>query len=340
MLKVYIDPASYVDLANILFSKNNTYNVNNSYEPFIFLKKYCKDKGINLNTIDVWNPASSSGQDIYVAFEHKFILRKLYWKFRNKNYPIVDIKKFKKRVLFQFEPPVVVPEIRFLIKKMVKIYDKVFFTWQTGVPGISHFHTPLPIPNKGMIPDYWIKEKTKFLTIINSNRMLISYHKELLTERIRAINFFSKTGDIDLYGRDWEKLLPFPYWFSKGAVRKVYRGALEDKYKKLSQYKFAFAIENCELPGYITDKIFDCFYVGTVPIYLGDPYVEKYIPKNCFIDMREFKNYEELRKFLYSLTEPEIQTYKENGRCFLESERIKPFTQEHFAEIFVNTIVG
>jgi len=340
MLNVYIDPASYVDVANVLFSKNNKYNVNNSYGPFIFLKKYCEDKGIHLNTIDLWNPAEATKQDIYVAFEHKFILRKLYWKFRNKNYPIVDMKKFKKRILFQFEPPVVVPEIRFLIKKTVKMYDNVFFTWETGVSGITHFHTPLPFPEKRTMPEDWSKGGRKFLTLINSNRRPISYYKELLTERIRVIIFFSKTGDIDLYGRDWQKPLPRSYRFGKAAIEKVYKGVVEDKYETLSQYTFAFAIENCELPGYITDKIFDCLYVGTVPIYLGDPYVEKYIPKNCFIDMREFKKYEELRKFLYSLTESEIQAYKENGRRFLESERVKPFGEEYFAEIFVKSILG
>ncbi len=338
MVKVYIDPGSYVDLENILFSKNNKYNVNNSYGPFIFLKKYCEDKGVSLDTIDLWDPAESSDQDIYVAFEHKFILRKLYWKFRNKKYPIVDIKKFKKRILFQFEPPVVVPEIRFLIKKTTKTYDNVFFTWETGFSNIKHFHTPLPFPKKKIIPECWSNGGRKFLTLINSNRTLISYYKELLTERIRAIIFFSKTGDIDLFGRDWQKPLPFPYWFYKSAIEKVYKGAIEDKYEKLSQYNFAFTIENCEMPGYITDKIFDCFYVGTVPIYLGDPYVEKYIPKNCFIDMRDFKNYEELRKFLKALTQSEVQTYKENGRRFLESEGIKPFTEEHFAETFVKVI--
>lgn len=339
MLKAYIDPASYVDLENILFSKDNEYNVNNSYGPFIFLKKYCEDKGVHLNTIDLWNPAEASEQDIYVAFEHKFILRKLYWKFKNKKYPIVNIQKFKKRILFQFEPPVVVPEIRFLIKKTAEIYANVFFTWETGVSDVKHFHTPLPFPEKRTMPEYWSKDGRKFLTLINSNRRPISHYKELLTERIKAIIFFGKTGEIDLYGRDWDKPLPFPYWFRKGAIKKAYKGVIEDKYEKLSQYKFALAIENCELPGYITDKIFDCFYVGTVPIYLGDPYVEKYIPKNCFIDMRGFKNYEELRKFLKSLTESEIKTYRENGRRFLESEGIKPFTEKHFAEIFVNTIV-
>jgi hypothetical protein len=156
---------------------------------------------------------------------------------------------------------------------------------------------------------------------------------------MKAIIFFSRTNDVDLYGFDWDKPLLFPYWFHKNTIKKVYKGTLEDKYKKLSEYNFALAFENCELPGYITDKIFDCFYVGTVPIYLGDPDVEKRIPKNCFIDMRDFKNYEELKTFLKSLTESEIKKYKENARLFLESERVELFTKEYFAEIFVDACV-
>mgnify|MGYP001558989709 CR=1 FL=1 len=335
MLNVYLDPSSYVHLGNAFFKKNDRYNINNCREPFIALKEHCRERDLNLNTIDFWNPAKAEGSEIYVAFEHKFILRKLYWKFRNKNYPIVDIKKFKKRILFQFEPPVVVPEIKYLIKQTLKIYDKVFFTWETNVPRIGHFFTPLPIPETGIMLEYWSNSDRKFLTLINSNRTLFSYHKELITERIKVVNFFGATEDIDLYGRDWDKPLPFPYWFQKNTIRKVYKGTLDNKYEKLSQYKFAFAIENCELPSYITEKIHDCLYVGTVPIYLGAPDIEKFIPKNCFIDMRDFKNYQELRKFLKSLTESEIKNYRENGRRFLESEKVTAFTKEPFVEKFV-----
>ena len=340
MLNVYIDPNSYFHLNNELFRKDSKYNLNDCLAGARFLRNYCRERGINLNTIDLWNPAKADPADIYVSFDHKFLLRKFYWKLKNKNYQIINPKRFKKKILFHFEPPVVMPEIRYLVKKTLKIYDKVFFTWETGIPEIRHFHTSLPIPDNRVFLNYWANTNRSFLTLINSNRRLLSYYRELLTERIRAIIFFSQTGDIDLYGRDWDKPLPFPYWFHKNTIKKVYKGAVEDKYKKLSEYNFALAFENCELPGYITDKIFDCFYAGTVPIYLGDPDVEKYIPKDCFIDMRDFKNYTELRKFLKSLTESEIKTYKENGRRFLESERVKPFTKEYFAKIFVETCIN
>lgn len=338
MINVYVDPNSYIHLDNILFGKDAKYNLNSYFAGHIFLKKYCYERGIILNTIDLWNPAVATDEDIYVSFDHKFIPRKFYWKLKNRNYPIINLNKFKKRILFHFEPPNVMPEIHCMVQKTLKIYDKVFFTWEIDNPRIQHFHGNQAYDR--VFPDHWKKVDRGFLTIINSNRKILFPYKELLSERVRAIIFFSRTKDIDLYGRDWDKPLPFPYWFHKNTIKKVYKGQVKDKYKKLSEYNFALAFENCELPGYITEKIFDCFYTGTIPIYLGAPDIENHIPKDCFINMRDFKNYQELRKYLKSLTDSEIKTYKENGRRFLESEQYKPFTKEHFAKIFVEACIN
>lgn len=338
MINVYIDPNSYFHLNNELFRKDSRYNLNDCLAGARLLRDYSQERGINLNTIDFWNKAVATDKDVLVSSDHKHFLRKIYWKFKNKNYPIINPNRFKRKILFHFEPPVVMPEIRYIAKKTLKIYDKVFFTWKINNPKIHYFHSSQA--HDEIFPDYWERRERGFLTMINANRKAFPRYKELLTERVRAIIFFSQTKDIDLYGFDWDKPPLFPYWFYKSAITKVYKGPVKDKYKKLSEYNFALAFENCQLPGYITDKIFDCFFVGTVPIYLGAPDIKEYIPENCFINMRNFKNYQELREFLKSLTKTEIQNYKENGRRFLESEQYKPFTNEHFARIFVEACIN
>ena len=262
----------------------------------------------------------------------------MYWKLRNKNYPIVNPKKFQKSIVFHFEPPVIMPEIRYLTGEIIKTYNTVFFTWKMNNAKAGYFHTPQA--HEGIFLEYWENKNRGFTTLINSNKKSLFRYKELLTERIRAVLHFSKTQDIDLYGFGWESRPLFPYWFKKNDIAKVYKGSVEDKYETLSKYTFGFAYENCELPGYITDKIFDCFFVGTIPIYLGAPDVTEYIPKNCFIHMRDFKNYKELRRLLKSLSKEQIQEYKEQGRRFLESEQYKPFTKERFAEIFVEACLN
>jgi len=348
MINVYIDPHSYIYLDNKLFEKGGRDDLLSGWR---YLKDYCHKHDINLNTIDLWN--KTTNEDFYVSFEHKSLIRKLYWKFKNKKYPIIKLNKFKKRILFQFEPPINMPEVYINADNLFKIYDKVFFSCKLNNPKIHYFHYYQAYDN--IFIDYWNNSKRAFLTIISSNKKLwdlqkflamffstgrIRYKgcKKLLAERIRAIKFFSETNDIEIYGSGWNKRPSFPYWFYKKAIQKVYKGKAESKHQTLSKYNFSICFENCIFTGYITEKIFDCFFTGNIPIYFGAPDIQKYIPKNCFIDARNFKNYSDLKLYLKSLTESEIQVYRENAHKFLGSEQYKPFTKEYFAKTFITAL--
>ena len=355
MINVYIDPPSRVYLGNALFKEDKKYDRDDILSIWRYLKNYCLGENINLNTIDFWNEDRATAEDIYISFEHKGFLRKVHWRFKDKRYPAIKLNNFKKRILFQFEPPLVMPEVYKNINKLLKIYDKIFLAGKINNHKINYFHYCQAYDR--IFLDYWNNSDRKFLTMINSNKKIIDFkkilisvilngnfselkYKELLSSRIKAINFFSRTNDIDLYGSGWDKHPPFPYWFFKGAIQKVYKGTAKSKYITLSKYKFSICFENCIFLGYVTEKIFDCFLAGNIPVYLGAPDIQEYVPRECFIDMRNFKDYNELRNFLKSLTDKEINNYKRNARQFLESERFKPFAKEHFAKIFVDACVN
>lgn len=53
----------------------------------------------------------------------------------------------------------------------------------------------------------------------------------------------------------------------------------------ISQYQFMIAAENIFLPWYHTEKIYNCFLAGTVPIYLGDPLISNIYNTNNFINI-------------------------------------------------------
>jgi hypothetical protein len=122
------------------------------------------------------------------------------------------------------------------------------------------------------------------------------------------------------------------------AVQQVWRGEAKFKYHTQSRYTFTICYENMMLEGWLNENIFDCFRVGTIPIYLGPPDVHDYIPEECFIDKRKFDTYADLRKFLHSLSASDIRRYKANGRDFIASEKFKPFTREAFVNRFVHAI--
>jgi hypothetical protein len=216
-------------------------------------------------------------------------------------------------------------------------YNKVFLSCKVEEPVYTHFLYP-QIHND-VIFDYWKNENRKFLVLINSNKKPKLKKMELYSARIKAIQFFAGKKDIDLYGFGWDRRPFFPFTFSFGIIKKVYKGTVSSKYQTLSNYTFSICFENMIMDGYITEKIFDCLFTGTIPVYLGAPEIEKYVPRNCFIDMRDFKNFNELHEFLRSLTVSEIRSYKENSRKYLRSEQYKPFTKEYFSKRFVEIIL-
>ncbi len=100
-----------------------------------------------------------------------------------------------------------------------------------------------------------------------------------------------------------------------------YKGRVDSKLDTMRQYRFALCFENFYHPiwsrGYVTEKIFDCMYADCVPVYYGACNVEKYIPANCFIDFRQFRDFAELEAFLSGQTDRDYLNYVRNIRAFL-----------------------
>lgn len=60
-------------------------------------------------------------------------------------------------------------------------------------------------------------------------------------------------------------------------------GAIKDKIKFLSHYKFSIAMENSEGQGYVSEKILDSFMAGTIPIYYGGYTIDEFINPKSYI---------------------------------------------------------
>jgi hypothetical protein len=120
-------------------------------------------------------------------------------------------------------------------------------------------------------------------------------------------------------------------------VNLCYLGPVADKIKTFSQYRFAFCYENtASAMGYITEKIFDAFRAGCVPVYLGPPNVNELIPDDCFIDRRQFSSHEQLYVRLKSMEGAEFLAYQERIYEYLKSPQARQFTPAHFADVLLN----
>lgn len=70
----------------------------------------------------------------------------------------------------------------------------------------------------------------------------------------------------------------------------------------LSRYFFNFAFENTNSPDYVTEKVFDALVAGTVPVYMGAPNIDEYLPaRKCIIKAADFGSANELARYLIAL---------------------------------------
>lgn len=75
---------------------------------------------------------------------------------------------------------------------------------------------------------------------------------------------------------------------SGGAVMNNLGRRVTDKRFFLSHYKFTIAFENSSHPGYVTEKIVDPLFAGSVPIYWGSPKISEEFNPDCFINCHDY----------------------------------------------------
>lgn len=244
------------------------------------------------------------------------------------NFVIEEIYKYRNsiNIFFAFEPEIVEKNhSKENIKEYLKYYDYIMI-WNEDIVDnqffykINYMYHFKKIESK--IKDF---EKLKLLVNFSGNKKS-SNPKELYSERLKTIEYYEeKKEEFEFYGRNWEK-----------ENYKNYKGTVEKKGLIYDRFKFALCLENMKENGYITEKIFDCFTLGIVPIYSGGN--EKYIPKNCYIDYFDFKSQEELYIYLKKMSKEEWENYINNDKKWLASNKKNYFQEEFFVEQINNIL--
>ncbi len=187
-------------------------------------------------------------------------------------------------------------------------------------------------------PFYGIRKilKSALLLYLRLTNTTFKY-KDLYSERLNAIRFFHKTDGFDLFGKGWDDTSRLNK-SDREIIRKINPTEVDDKLETLSNYRFSLCFENCVFPGYITEKIFDSFFAGCIPVYYGAPDIAEFIPKETFVDFRDFRSLADLEGFLRSITENEYSAKLTSIREFLKSNQFKQFTESRFADQILSMI--
>lgn len=244
----------------------------------------------------------------------------------------IDKNLTDKMVLFMWEPEVVMTD-----NNNKEIHDKfkIIFTWNDSLVDNTKFFK-FNYPEPELIDNEYEKkfEEKKFCTLIAGNKKS-NIKDELYSERINTINYLSKNhpNDFEFYGRGWRPTGNIIRRILKGKNYSTYKGETDNKLRTLSDYKYCICYENQKnVKGYITEKIFDCFFSRVVPVYWGAENIDKYIPSECYIDRRNFRSNEELYNFMIDIDETMYNKYIVEIKKYLNSDKFVPFTEEAFVE--------
>ena len=237
-------------------------------------------------------------------------------------------------------------------------YRKVF-TWNEEQIDGQHF-LRLDYPNDLRVRELpaW-QERPLFCVLIASNKALRHPDPRALHgKRVEVIRHFEAQAPelFSLYGHGWDIAPVQPgawgriekrlnewrrAWRPDEKPFPSYRGKLGKKAEVLDLARFCICYENSRgSPGYVTEKIFDCFTSGCVPVYIGALHTDAAIPAACFIDGDRFASPAELLAFLRSIDEAQFAAYRQAMREFLLSPASARFGNAQFCERIVAAIVA
>ncbi|XP_018019008.1 4-galactosyl-N-acetylglucosaminide 3-alpha-L-fucosyltransferase 9-like [Hyalella azteca] len=180
-----------------------------------------------------------------------------------------------------------------------------FFNWSMTYRMDSNVPVPygrtVPLPKDqylDKIDDYY-KIKQKNISILGSNCGGINGRYKYIAELQKYI-------EVDVYGGCGPLKCP---------------GHFHNDCDKLNDYKFYLAFENSNCDGYITEKVWwNALNKAAVPVVMGPPKrdYEKLLPPKSFIHVDDFKNPEDLARYLtYLLNNPaEYQKYHDWRRRY------------------------
>jgi hypothetical protein len=320
-LCVYVDPPSPHYLGDRLFdAADPRLNRDGGLLPYVRMKEALGRSGIAVHTVDRLLDGRAAG-----AVNH-------YWSMGPLDrYPALAARAdVVLKGFLLFEPPLVAPDMYRALPDLTRHFDRVFVHNVVGdgyssagvdTARLRKLHWPQPYDD--VVAVHWQqRERQNRIAVVAGPHNPGRRKPELYSERIEAVAALEPFGCVDLYGRGWDRwwsrssMWP-AYWRHRRALMRAYRGPCESKLATLAAYRFALCLENMPMQGYVTEKIFDCFYAGTVPIYKGGSRPGDDLPAGAFIDARAYESWSDLWRSIEAMPRPEWERYRECARRFV-----------------------
>lgn len=247
-------------------------------------------KKINLKYVNMWDSFDVNNNPISVLLNKNFNINLVE---NNPDYIICSTFKNKKDCWFDY---LNYKAIRILISLENFEPDYTFFDYTISTSYANNMDRSIRIPlyvfslyntdykniDHSNIDMNILKRKNKFCN------MVFSHDRDDL-KRMKLMEFLSKYKKVDSAGKYLNNL--------DGNVIIDY----SNKGNFMFDYKFSIVLESTDQIGFVTEKITDAYQSYTIPIYCGDSMIDRELNKKSFIDIRDFKDFNELLQYIIYL---------------------------------------
>lgn len=255
--------------------------------------------------------------------------------------------------LVRLEPSVVLPA-NFTRSRKKQFSQIITVGGPRSKQDFASVNWPLIWPSSSQLDKLFANERADRIVLINGNKMSL-IKGELYSLRREAI---TALDTLDLYGTEWDssfvsrlttatksfahtvlslktpKLSGFRLWFQSYPKS---RGIIADKLETMSKNKYALVIENSA--EYMSEKLFDAFFAGCIPIYVGPNVAEYEIPKNLVLQAEP--NLNSIKKSLDTARGMNFENFQQELRNFLSDEKtIEQWSHENIYKKMLEIILG
>jgi len=304
------------------------------------LRSFLNKRGVDVVTIDTVDFHDPNVRHV-VYFDYN-------WRLVHRD-PFLFKIPFEKRALVIIEPANINPSLYYT--SLLRNLFCTVFTWDFNLlrknPKYIRINVPMGAEPRAYrehrFKDIAFADK-KFLVAVSMNRW--SYMPQsTYSLRKRAYSYFERAfpDQFDLFGMGWNApSIFYEKWFGH-PLFSSWRGPIDNtsdaKVHKIAEYKFALCFENnASEPGYISEKIIDCFCGRCVPVYYGSKGTDELIPRDSWIDLRDFRNLVELKTFLCSMDESRYNQYVSEIDRFMKCGRIDYFSNSHLMGVIADRL--
>ena len=112
-----------------------------------------------------------------------------------------------------------------------------------------------------------------------------------------------------------------------------------NKMEFIKDYKFVIAFENSSFPGYTTEKLIEPMMVNSIPVYWGNPLVDKDFNTRSFVNIKDISQFDDAINKIIELDKEDEKYLEILNEPFFHNNRIPPEFTDESIQKFLDFII-